>query len=978
MSSASRVSFCLLALSLSLISPALAQPQSVPNPPISLEVKDLSVALVRAASDEEQERLLAQKHELMNTSLLVALKELASPLIQKGDYAEAQRIAKIAVRIAERIGDRVGLGNALYDLGSIYGRQNRAAESLDCLQKSLAIFEEVGDKKGKARTLQAIGVTYNSQRRFEQALEYYDKSLALSQEVGDRNLTALVLNSLGQSHSSLGHYEIGLELYQRSRALSEELNDKATLNMAMNNIATHYISQGRYAEALDYLQKSLKIVEEMGSAGDRRSLAYKLQNIGLIYRHQGRLDQALVYSRKSLEILEDIDDKFGIANLQNNIGVIYKSQGLYEQALEWFQKSLQRYEGLQATPGIARTLNNIGDTYRLQGHPDQALEPLQKSLRLREANRDRGGICLTLNNLSRLYKDQGKYDKMLDVSRRAASLAEEINAPEELWNAQEHVGIALRALGQPVEARRSFLAAIAAIESLRHEVAGGEQQQQSFLENRLSPWLGMIDLLISQQEYAKALTFAEQSKARVLLDALQGGRASLRKSLSSQERQAEEQQRLRLVSLNSQLTGELRRDKPDSSRVAELKATIEKARLEYEDFQTSLYVAHPELKVHRGEAPIINAQEIAALLPDTTTALLEYVVTDDKIYLFAITKATGKTEVEVLVYTLPVKRIDLARQIEAFRGQLAGRDLGFRALAAKLYDLLLKPAQAQLRGKTKLVIAPDDTLWDLPFQALLTSAHRFLIEDTAIAYAPSLTVLREMTRRSKNQGPDAASATLLALGNPLLGKETINRAALTMRDEKLDPLPEAEQEVKALSRLYGMLRSKVYIGAEAREDRVKSEAGQARILHFAAHGMLNNASPMYSHLALAPGGANEDGLLEAWELMQLDLKADLAVLSACETARGRISAGEGMIGLSWAMFIAGVPSIVVSQWKVESAGTRDLMVDFHRTLITEPGDGKAKPTKTEALRQAALKVMKKPETRHPFYWAGFVLVGDGR
>jgi CHAT domain-containing protein len=134
---------------------------------------------------------------------------------------------------------------------------------------------------------------------------------------------------------------------------------------------------------------------------------------------------------------------------------------------------------------------------------------------------------------------------------------------------------------------------------------------------------------------------------------------------------------------------------------------------------------------------------------------------------------------------------------------------------------------------------------------------------------------------------------------------------------------------------------------------------------------------MYSNLVLAPGDKKEDGLLEAWELMQMDLKADLAVLSACETARGRYGAGEGMIGLTWAMFVAGVPSTVVSQWKVESAGTRDLMVNFHRALISHPGTGKAKLTKSEALRQAALKLMKNAETSHPFYWAGFVLVGDG-
>ena len=110
--------------------------------------------------------------------------------------------------------------------------------------------------------------------------------------------------------------------------------------------------------------------------------------------------------------------------------------------------------------------------------------------------------------------------------------------------------------------------------------------------------------------------------------------------------------------------------------------------------------------------------------------------------------------------------------------------------------------------------------------------------------------------------------------------------------------------------------------------------------------------------------------------MQLDLKAELAVLSACETARGRIGAGEGVIGFSWAMFIAGIPSTVVSQWKVESASTRDLMVNFHRTLIS-PAPKQTTSRKTDALRQAALKLMRTPETSHPFYWAGFVVVGAG-
>ncbi len=970
MSMAFRKPLSLLIFSLSFITSALGQSQTLSNANASSEVKDFAIALVRLKSEPEQDQLLAQKEQLRSASLLAALKALAEPLVQKGDYNEALRISHLAIRVAEKTGDRSLLATAFCDVGDIYARRNPPKDAMTYLQKCLASFEETGDKKGQAQAIHSIAVAYDTERRHDLAVQHYEKSLALSQEINDRKLTALSFNGLGMAHTSLGHYELGLDFYHKARALSEEIGDKSTLNMALNNIGTRYTAQGRYAEALDYLNKSLAVIQEIGESADRRSLAYKYQNIGLVYRRQGHLDQALAYSRKSLDILVEIDDKFGIANLQNNIGVIYKAQGLYDEAFEWFQKALPGYEALKAAPGVARVLNNIGDTYRLQGRFDEAHESLTKSLRLREQGKDRGAVMLSLNNLARLYEAQGKYAEMLEVSQRSAKLADELYSREEIWTAQDHIGRALVGLGKPAEARNSFQSSIAMIESMRREVAGGEQQQQSFLENRLSPWFGMIDVLVSQQKYAEALTFAEQSKARVLLDALQSGRANLRNSWSKQEQEAEERQRQKLVTLNSQLTTESRREKPDAARVAELKSAVEKARLEYEDFETRLYVRYPQLRLQRGVAPIVKSEELASFVPDASGALLEYVVDNDKTYLFVVTKRN--TEADVRVYTLPLKRTELANQTEAFRKQLAARDLGFRASASKLYESLIKPAEAQLRGRTNLVIVPDGGLWDMPFQALVNGANRFMVEDAAITYAPSLTVLREMTKRRRIEAAHASPPTLLALGNPLVGTETLKRAALTLRDGKLDPLPEAEQEVKALGRLYGASRSKVYIGAEAREDRVKNEATGAKILHFATHGILNNASPMYSHLALANGGAGEDGLLEAWELMQMELHADLAVLSACETARGRVGAGEGTVGLSWAMFVAGVPSIVVSQWKVESVGTRDLMVNFHRGLMS------SKLTKGEALRQASLKLMKNPETSHPFYWGAFVLVGDGR
>jgi CHAT domain-containing protein len=454
------------------------------------------------------------------------------------------------------------------------------------------------------------------------------------------------------------------------------------------------------------------------------------------------------------------------------------------------------------------------------------------------------------------------------------------------------------------------------------------------------------------------------------------------KAMTSLELERERKLNNDLVSINNQISRESARSPSAPSDLADLREKLQRARVDYESFQTNLYVAHPELRVQRGEAQPATTEEIAALIPDASGALLEYVVTGDRVYLFVATRKTATTQntPDVKAYLLDIKRKDLVERAERFRKQLAARDLGFRDSAHGLYDLLLKPAATQLAGKSSLIVVPDDVLWELPFQALQSAQNRFLLEDYAISYAPSLTVLREMIklRRNRNQSTGKA-VSLLAMANPALGNKTKERVKLTLRDDKLESLPEAENEVKALAQLYGAAHSKVYVGAEAREERFKAEAPDATILHLATHGILNDAGPMYSQIVLSQNDStsSEDGLLEAWEIMKLNLKADLVVLSACETARGRVGAGEGVIGLTWALFVAGSPTTVVSQWKVDSTGTTQLMLEFHRGLKNDLNDAKGQIGTARALRQAAMKLLHSTEYRHPFYWAGFVVVGDG-
>src|SRR5262249_10974623 len=302
---------------------------------------------------------------------------------------------------------------------------------------------------------------------------------------------------------------------------------------------------------------------------------------------------------------------------------------------------------------------------------------------------------------------------------------------------------------------------------------------------------------------------------------------------------------------------EKQRGQADQDRLKRLDSELRKARLDFEAFQTNLYTAHPELKIQRGEAPPLRLEQADALLPNATTALLEFVVAEEKTYLFVLTKSTTA---EVKVYPLEIKQKDHAERVEGCRRLVATNDLMFRSPSQELYRLLLKPAEKQLQGKASLIISPDGPLWNLPFQVLQSEQGRYLIEDAAISYAPSLSVLREMRLvRKKRQAP--AQKSLLAMGNPTLHHQSIESAKFLLRDGKFEPLPEAEQEVEALEQFYGKTSSKVYIGAAAREDVVKQDSAQYRILHFATHGVLNDKSPMYSNVLLsqAAGKSQEDG-----------------------------------------------------------------------------------------------------------------------
>jgi CHAT domain-containing protein len=360
---------------------------------------------------------------------------------------------------------------------------------------------------------------------------------------------------------------------------------------------------------------------------------------------------------------------------------------------------------------------------------------------------------------------------------------------------------------------------------------------------------------------------------------------------------------------------------------------------------------HPELAVNRGELATLNLDELRPLV-NNSTALMQYAITDEKVFLFVLT-ASGST-VDVKVYTLNKSRQDIAQKIATFRQSIDNP-------AAELYDILLKPAESQIANRSKLIIVPDGPLWDVPFEALQPSDDKYLVDQASISYTLSFSALREMHKRTpRNTRRRAAPATaFLAFGSPEIGDELLERLQRTYTGLKLAQTESSELD--KLKTIYGAARTRSYTATRANKERLKTEVSAATVLHLATPAILDQSVPMYSLFLMSPN-TKDDGLLKLWEITTLNSRARVVVLPHALIARNT-QTGDALVALSWAWFVAGTPAVVLNRWEGDSA---EFLSELHQRLkTTEPNP--------EQLRQAMLR-LRRSET--PSHWVRYMFLGN--
>jgi CHAT domain-containing protein len=608
-----------------------------------------------------------------------------------------------------------------------------------------------------------------------------------------------------------------------------------------------------------------------------------------------------------------------------------------------------------------RALALAGGMLASRGDHEEALVHYEAALAVMETARDptyevlsRAGTCRCLVALGRL-EEADRY------CRAATTSAETLGLPSLASLALVADADLARAQGRLGDAAAHLDTAFRKIEALRDRVPASGRA--SYFADRQKPYRFWRDVLaaldrerVGEGWDAKGFHASERLKARALLEEVVDARGDLAQSLDPKLGARRREIEASLAGAQRALSdpklpeGERRRQE---TRRTQLES-------EYESLVREVSRRAAARAALRYPQPA-EAAEVSAALPDDV-ALIAYSLGEEGATAFVLTRRGLRA------ISLPLDPKSLDRRVRNATELLARPGEAALRMTATLGRDLLAPLAGAIPASVRhLIVVPDGPLHGLPFEALPSIRGRgSLLEDFAVSYVPSATLFVALRAARES----AAPRTLLALANPTGGAEASQSASLRRFYEKeglrAGGLPYAGREARALAQWAG-IGSEIYVGEEATESRAKQKLSDFGILHFATHGLVSERYPARSALRLAAQGG-EDGFLQAREIANLRVAAEMVVLSGCRTARGRVLAGEGPQSLARAFFQAGAPTVVASLWDVGDEATARLMQLFYAGLA-------AGHPRTEALREAKLTL--KREARPSSEWAAFVLLGEG-
>jgi CHAT domain-containing protein len=837
------------------------------------------------------------------------------------DAAEADAI--LAGRDTADAGPAVG--EALCRRALTFINQINMAKGKAAVAMARRIAEDSADSRLLALVLgiESIIVRVSASPDVPRSIALATAAVAEAERSGDTDVLAESLLRLIRAVRN-GNGMLDVEkLVERALALEPYIDDPTPLAHVATQAAESNDSRKRHAAAFRYALLAERLANESGSIAARISAEMNVAgSYGL--RRDGQLavlhyERALILSRKAgfhattLAILEQI------ASLTRAITAARFVE--LTEALDHLPDDMDL--GYIALSVLLRRATARAETGELAG----ARQDVARARTIADTDEEKVHIRLAEG---RILMFEGKPEAAIEAWQDIEWIPE--------WRAQM-----FRAAGRFAEAERELRRAIEGAEIDEHRLPTDLRQRWHCNGSIADPTRELVSLLAECGRTGEALALLSRFKGRILDKVVGDPGAWIEQRLDSAARVHYEALDRKLTALKNE------RAVADPPRMRAIDAETAAVRIELDELSARLFNGKDANTVRD------SVTDVVPVVVPRGVIGVEFAVLPDVTVVLTVTPPASR----VRAYTLPYGRDAIRERVRKLTTAIERGDLRAHDLTRAMYDLLLRPIEQDLfRTGHTICVVPDDELWLVPFHALRDGRGRYVIERSAVFYAPSLRMATDVVR------PRTTSANrLLAFANARWGTGT---------ESKRELLAEAVAEVNAIAEIYGTNRSRVYSGPEATREVFGREAPHYRILHIAAHGIVEPDAPMYSAFALSAPASSpaDDGMLEAREIASMPLDADLAVLSACSTASGRISPGEGPLGMCWAFLAAGCRAVVASQWDAESTTTADLMVAFHRRLAA----GDPPPT---ALRAAQRGLLQRDPSLHPLYWAPFVVVGAG-
>ena len=674
------------------------------------------------------------------------------------------------------------------------------------------------------------------------------------------------------------------------------------LNEAQVALGEVYFHQGLYQQAENNLRQVLRIA---GNAHIRRRA---LNTLGSVQLEIGQYAEAKATFEQAAGTANTSGDRLGKARTLENLGRIYQLAGDKRQALQQYQLALNDLRSFGAWSRQVFVLNNLGLLAMDLGLNNRALEYLQSAEGTLSSS---GGVgqVITYINLGYYYSQRQKYDLATDYLDRALAWA--TSKGDRLGEAKALAGLGEIELQQKQykQASKTLASSVEIFESLRPGLR--DEQKISLAESQKYTYDLLQQAYVARNKPDKALVAAERSRARAFVELL--AQRSVAKTKEAIDTTAPSLKEIKAIAKNRDIT---------------LVSYSIIANRQGEESQLYIWVVNPQGKID------FRQLDLAELKENFRTSVA----------------SVSNNSLNAVSGGLDLRNPRLQDYVASFRGDIrAGaavqrRKLGFPRDA---YKMLIAPIEELLPADPEelVVFIPQGSLFLVPFPALQSDSGEFLIEQHTLQLAPSIQTLAMKPESTTEEAKKA-----LVVGNP------------APMPDSLSPLAGAEAEAKAIAKI---LATEPIIGEAATESTITTEMQQANLIHLATHGLFDEHQGLQSSLAFSTSNS-EGGFLTAEEILDLDLVANLVVLSACNTGRGKIT-GDGVVGLSRSFLLAGAQSTMVSLWYVPDDSTSALMQDFYQQLDL----GVEQP---QALRQAMLKTMKTYPS--PREWAAFVLVGQ--